>query len=279
VLYDGGLLPAVQWLGRHVETSHGLRVTVSSGGGAFDVGENLRTFLFQAVRELLLNVVKHAAVGEAEVRLRQKEDWLQITVADRGAGFDRAALDAMQGARGFGVFSIEQRITVLGGSVRIDSSPGNGCRVTVRVPLETEEPASAEQQSRQPAEQPAAEPDPHNVRVLLVDDHAMVRQGFAMLFEETPGIELVGQACDGVEAVALARQLHPDVVTMDISMPRMDGVQATRIIKSELPRVRIIGLSMHDRMDMTDAMLAAGAEQYLPKDGPFESLRAAIMPV
>ncbi len=114
------------------------------------------------------------------------------------------------------------------------------------------------------------------IRLLLVDDHVMMRRGLALLMEEAPDIEVVGEASDGEEAVRLALELQPDVILMDVSMPGMSGTEATRRIKAELPDVRIIGLSMHDLDGTRESMLGAGAEAYLTKDGPPDLLLSAI---
>jgi DNA-binding NarL/FixJ family response regulator len=94
-----------------------------------------------------------------------------------------------------------------------------------------------------------------------------MREGLCMLLAEDPTLEIVGEASDGVEAVEQARSLAPDVVLMDFSMPRMDGAEATRRIRQELPHVQVIGLSMYDEGDLARAMIEAGAATYVPKSG------------
>jgi DNA-binding NarL/FixJ family response regulator len=89
-------------------------------------------------------------------------------------------------------------------------------------------------------------------------------------------MEIVGQASDGESAVNLVRKIRPDVVIMDINMPGMNGIQATRIIHSELPEVRIIGLSMFQEGEQAQAMREAGAIEYVTKSGPAEAVIAAI---
>ncbi len=114
------------------------------------------------------------------------------------------------------------------------------------------------------------------IRVLLADDHQILRQGLASLLSEEPDMEVVGEAGDGQEAIDLARTIQPDVVLMDVTMPRLDGIQATRLITSELSGISVIGLSMHEEDDMALAMRAAGAIAYLSKGGPSDALIATI---
>jgi DNA-binding NarL/FixJ family response regulator len=102
------------------------------------------------------------------------------------------------------------------------------------------------------------------MRVLLVDDHPIVRRPLYTLLD-VPGIEIAGEAGNGREAVDLTRHARPDVVLMDVSMPEMDGVQATRAIHAEWPQVCIIGLSVHEEATQAEAMRAAGAMDYLTK--------------
>lgn len=114
------------------------------------------------------------------------------------------------------------------------------------------------------------------LRIVLADDHRIMRQGLIMLLEEEPDLEVVGEAANGREAVELTRQHRPDVVIMDISMPVLNGIEATRQITVEMPDVRVIGLSMHETADMGQAMREAGAAGYLAKGGPLDALTAAI---
>lgn len=104
------------------------------------------------------------------------------------------------------------------------------------------------------------------MRVLIVDDHAAVRRSLTRALQEEPGIDIVGEAPDGAEAVRLADRLKPDVVLMDIVMPGIDGIEATRQIMRSRPQTRVIGLSVHDSMSYAAGMLDAGACAYLLKD-------------
>ena len=114
------------------------------------------------------------------------------------------------------------------------------------------------------------------IRILLADDQRLVRSGFRMILRADPGLEVVGEAGDGVEAVALARELRPDVVLMDVRMPRVDGIEATRQIAAMDDPPRVLVLTTFDLDEYVYAALQAGASGFLLKDAPEEQLAAAI---
>jgi DNA-binding NarL/FixJ family response regulator len=114
------------------------------------------------------------------------------------------------------------------------------------------------------------------IRVLVVDDHELVRHGLAMLLNSAEGVELVGEARDGNEAVEFVGTLAPDVVLMDLSMPEMDGIEATRIISSTHPDVAIVVLSSFSERRMVLEAIDAGAVGYLLKDGGMDDIVRAV---
>ena len=116
-------------------------------------------------------------------------------------------------------------------------------------------------------------------RVLLVDDHAMIRQGLSSLLEKQPDLEVVGSVEDGRKAVDIARELAPDLVIMDISMPNLNGIDATRKIVGEMGDVKVIALSIHSSRHFVAEMLKAGASGYILKECLFDELVEAIKTV
>jgi DNA-binding NarL/FixJ family response regulator len=114
------------------------------------------------------------------------------------------------------------------------------------------------------------------IRVLLVDDHAVVRMGLRTFFDLQDDIEVVGEAGDGSEGVALARRLKPDVVLMDLMMPNMDGLTAIARIKSEMPETEIVAVTSFIEEEKVTAALEAGASGYLLKDAEAEEVAAAV---
>lgn len=117
------------------------------------------------------------------------------------------------------------------------------------------------------------------IRVLIADDQPLVRRGLALILAPEPEFEVVGEAGDGAEAVALAERLLPDVVVMDIRMPVLDGVEATGKLSARLPQCRVLALSTFDMDEYVVAALRAGAYGFLPKDVSPEELTAAIRTV
>ncbi len=118
-----------------------------------------------------------------------------------------------------------------------------------------------------------------SIRVLLADDHQLFREGVRSMLEKDPGIEVVGEAPNGRSALDLARETAPDVVIMDVSMPDLNGFEATRQIKAALPKARVIALSAHADRRFVSRMLEAGAHGYLVKDCAFEELTRAVQTV
>jgi two-component system invasion response regulator UvrY len=113
-------------------------------------------------------------------------------------------------------------------------------------------------------------------RVLIVDDHEIVREGLVGLFQFETDIEIVGEAADGPGAIELVEKLKPDVVVMDVNLGEMSGVEATKRILEANPEIKVVGLSMHVDKNVAAAMHEAGAAAYLPKTGLSEDLVAAI---
>ncbi|HYM11641.1 MAG TPA: response regulator transcription factor [Bryobacterales bacterium] len=117
------------------------------------------------------------------------------------------------------------------------------------------------------------------IRVLLADDHAVVRQGFRLILAAQPDMEIVGEAGNGREAVDLAERLHPDIVVMDVAMPELNGIEATRRLARLEPRTRVLALSMHKDSVYVREILRAGAHGYLLKDAIDRDLLAAVRAV
>ena len=279
-LSRNGLLAAMNVLATDLKNRHGFEVRIHSQAEAEPDSHTLAVILYRAARELLINVVKHADVDSAEIDVLCKNRKIYICVKDSGRGFNYQTAKSNQGkGMGFGLYNIEDRITFLGGSMKVETSPGKGCCVELAVPKDVSKMTFgsslkgggiAEQQETTDSEsiQAAQQLDTSlPIRVLLADDHHLMREALSKLLQSSENLSIVGQAVNGREAVQLADQLKPDVILMDVTMPELDGFEATAEITRRNPTIRIIGLSMHNDTDTRNKMLEAGARAYLTKCG------------
>jgi PAS domain S-box-containing protein len=284
VLREHGLMAGLRWLSDHMKR-HALTVIVrSTESDEVNVPEHQALLVFQSVRELLMNVLKHAAVAEAEVILKRSPGALDIQVIDHGQGFNRTADGSSTSgiSSKFGLFSIEERMRALGGTFEIQSAPGAGTKASITLPLDRKSEPSHEALRFNASSEPptVCQRSPSTpsgkVQIILVDDHAMVRQGLKAVLDGYPDVEVVGEAGDGEEALAGVHRLRPDVVIMDINMPKKNGIEATGEMKTHFPSIIVIGLSVNVSGDNEQAMLKAGASRLLTKDAAVEQLHHVI---
>lgn len=263
------LSEALKWLAEHVRSNYGLSLEARIVGQIRPIPEAKGMLLYTAARELLLNVVKHAGTRSAQMEFYPRSDGIALVVRDAGQGFNPGESMAKH-HEGFGLLSIRERVRLLGGEFRVDSAPGTGSEVAVTIPIPlasttfTDAPASATAGSA-PLEAGGAPPRHNTVRVVVADDHRLVRESLANLLDDEAALTVVGECADGREAVDAAARLQPDVVVMDVNMPQMDGVEATRIITRRHPAVKVIGVSIHSDAEGGSRMRAAGAHAYLSK--------------
>ncbi|MEO7861952.1 MAG: response regulator [Nitrospirales bacterium] len=287
VLQEHGLPSALTWLGTQMQR-HDLAVTVDLGGTTrLSLPEESALLLFQSVRELLMNALKHAKCKAVMVRVYTVDSKLHIQVRDDGIGFDVMAKNITSSAStlssNLGLFSIEERMRDLGGWFDLQSTPGQGTSATLI--LELEKPTAASDGLLHPSPAPRVLPQPRvpsnstSIRILLVDDHAMVRQGLRTMLESYPGMEVVGEACNGEEAVQAAEVLQPSLIVMDVNMPRMNGIQATATIKARFHDIIIIGLSVQAGGANAEAMSRAGAAMLITKEAAVDELHDRIQTV
>jgi NarL family two-component system response regulator LiaR len=128
----------------------------------------------------------------------------------------------------------------------------------------------------EPGEVPASSPPPRAARVLIADDHDLVREGLRAVLAGEEDLEVVGEARDGQEALKMCRALKPELVLMDVRMPKSDGLEATRAIKEEMPQVSVVMVTMHENPDYLLEAIRAGAAGYILKDAEGERLVGAV---
>ncbi|MFW6153596.1 MAG: response regulator [Planctomycetota bacterium] len=286
VLYNVGLAAALEWLGEQTMATCQLAVVVEADPQAATDDDDLAALLFDATRELLFNVVKHTDATLARITLRREGEEIRIKVRDNGTGFSsRHAADKEPSGTGLGLFGIRECLAMMDGRLRIDSTPDEGTTVTLAVPATAavpEGPIRPAPAAETPGATPAVAPHPKAgsaVCVLLVDDHQVMLDGLDALLSDEDDMTVVGRATDGPGAIDLAASTHPDVIVMDINLPGMDGIEATRRILAAQPSVKVIALSMRNEEGVVARMREVGAAAYLSKDGLGDTLVNTIRAV
>ncbi len=231
--------------------------------------------LLRIIQEALNNAQRHSGTDHAQVSFRQTGQTVQVTIADQGRGFEMGAMpvgaaptladllsvtgeDEVEGegddAPHFGLSGMAERAGMLGGTFQIHAQPGEGTQIDLSFPV-----------GHHGIPLPADAGLLKDLRVLLVDDQPIFLEGLNNLLTAY-GLHVVGMAHDGLEAQELARTARPDVIVMDIHMPKCDGIEATRRIKAEQPEIEIVMLSVSAEDESLFAALKAGASGYLLKN-------------
>ena len=242
----------------------GVPARFTSSGTPRELASAVRLALYRVTQEALTNVRKHARPERVEVRLDYLPDEIHLAVEDYGLPPEGGpgGTGGRQPPRSGGHRGAFPR-----GQVRPHRYAG-ACRVARR------HPGRRPDRHRLPG--PAAGAGVSPVRVLAADDQRVVREGLAMLLGLLPDVEVVGTAADGEEVLALAAELRPDVILMDLRMPRMDGVEATRRLRERDPAVKVVVLTTYaDDRSVLDA-LRAGALGYLTKDAGAAEIQQAL---
>jgi len=250
-----------------------------------------RAALLRIAQESLSNIRKHAHAHRVRVGLNYGAEEVILLVEDDGIGFDTTVRTTPDSQGGYGLFGMNERARALGGEALIESTPGWGTRVRVTLPYH---PASALPPRAERPETPPvvtsdrvapseeiptpiyAETRIDSIRVLIVDDHAVARQGIRSVLEANGDIVVIGEAADGEEAAEQARQLHPDVVLMDLQMPRVGGMEGLRRIHAEQPELAVVVLTTFQTDAAMVEALGAGARGFLLKDTDPADLIAAV---
>ena len=210
---------------------------------------------YRIVQEGLTNTLKHSGASQAEVQVRYGPRELEVEVRDDGTGGAAPGDDDSVMGLGHGLVGIRER----------SRSTAGRCQREPHGPVATCcAPASPRRSGHM------------TIRVLVVDDQSMVRAGFRLLLADEPDIEVVADASNGLEAIAQAARFHPNVILMDIRMPELDGLEATRRILAADPAARVLILTTFDLDDYVYEALRAGASGFVLKDDPPEQLIAAV---
>jgi two-component system NarL family response regulator len=216
--------------------------------------------------EALTNALRHADASRVDVTVTFRADAVELTVSDDGRGLARAAMEGA-GAH-FGIQGIRERVGKLGGRLTIDSAPGRG-------------DAGRRQRAGRvagaaPAPRGAVGAMAAKLKILLVDDHYLVRMGLASILALEPDMAVCAEAASGEQALALYREHRPDVTLMDLRLPGLSGTETAHRLRAEFPEARIVMISTYACDEEIYGALQAGALAYLVKSVQREELTRAV---
>lgn len=250
---------------------HGLKVELQDECKGTPVDSEVLALLYQGVRELLFNVLKHSRCAHAKVTLRCVEGIVEVSVRDYGVGFPRSTRTKKR-LFGFGLQHLRERLKLVGGRLEILPNVPKGTHILMAAPRKKNSHRVVEASDLKEKVAPRRS----SIRVLIVDDNKLMREGLRKVLSEQQDLKVIGDASTGEAAVAMVRRLKPDVVLMDINMAGMGGVQATREISRRSRRTAVIGFSIHEDKRTADTIRKAGARAYVTKQESPEKLYATI---
>ncbi len=308
-LDDLGLLPALRWYIKEYQQKCGVEVEFVASGFRERLPAEMETAIYRIMQESLTNTAKHAHAKHVWIALEEQGHAVHARIRDDGQGFDApAVLRTPWQDRGLGLAGMMERASLLDGTVEIISRAGRRRHHRYDASLGSQDTLDGRPDERQPAPgrypyreaehmtHPTTHPthesatetksaattteatrqETGKIRVLIVDDHTILRAGLRMMLNAQPDIEVVGEASDGHQAVIAAQRLQPDVILMDITMPECNGIEATRQVKRLLPDMRVLVLTMHENEEYLFQVLRAGASGYILKEAADTELVIAI---
>jgi signal transduction histidine kinase/ActR/RegA family two-component response regulator len=279
LLDELGLGAALRWYAEGFQKRSGIIVEILSPGNAPRLVPEHEVALFRVVQECLSNILRHSESNRARIRLLFPKGLAEVSVRDYGKGIPSPKLaEAAKGkSLGVGIAGMGERLEQIGGKIEIRSGQG-GTLVVARVPMETRE------QSLEPTSAPLAEQAPTTLgqaprRILIADDHEVTRQGIRSVLQNEADLEVCGEAGDGIEAVAKTRELHPELIILDLTMPRCGGFGALKRLREAWSNTKILVFTTHSYAHLVGTLRASGCDGYVSKGKPPEELLRGIRTV
>jgi two-component system NarL family sensor kinase len=275
LLDDMGLGSAAQWYVDGFTKRTGIEVQSDIPPRMPRFPIEKETAIFRVIQEALTNVYRHSGSRRACVRLIVSPGSIRAIVKDEGKGF-AAQRTTASSKSGVGIQSMEGRLEVVGGRLDIVSDD-HGTQVIATVPIKEHEYAVGTENASDTGTADAVASI--RKRILIADDHQVARQGICTLLSSEPDLEICGEASDGMEALAKTKQLGPDLVILDLSMPKMGGVSAAAHIRRTGPPTKILIYTSHVYPQLETMARAAGCDGYVMKSDATHDLVRAVRTV
>jgi PAS domain S-box-containing protein len=269
LLDECGLASAVLWYAEGFKKRSGIHLNVSIDEELVRLTSDAETALFRVLQESLTNVHRYSGSSSAEIHIFQSARKVHLEIVDHGkgvkAGTERSSF-AGAPTLGVGIPGMRERIRQLGGQLEVEFSSA-GTRVHASLPVEASVDESTDKLFRDKENfqsSPRQRPDVRK-RILIADDHEVMRRGLRGLVESQEEWSVCGEAIEGNEAISKTRELHPDLLILDISMPGKSGIEAALQILKDDPTVKILFFTMHDSPQMMREISNVGAWGYVAK--------------
>ena len=244
------LTEAVRRLIDEIKLNMDTEISFSYDENSVAKNKKIELNIFRIVQESINNSLKHSDADLIEIFLKIEENEITGKISDDGKGFDTSKL--YSNSTGFGLNNMRERAELLGGNLYISSIISKGTSIEFKIPAMSKK------------------------KILLVDDHKMVREGLKMALEFDNNYDLVGEANNGLEGVEKAKELNPDIIIMDIDMPQLNGIDASVKIRELSPDVKILILTMLNDEELVFKALSAGVDGYIYKMAEISLFKDAV---
>lgn len=290
LLDELGLSSAARWYAAGFTKRTGIPVDVQVPPEIKRLSPDAEVAIFRVLQESLTNVHRYANTSKARLAIRTTADEIRLEVEDFGKGIQAARSKSTRQPverLGVGIQGMTERIRQLGGRLEITSRADLGTLVSATIPLSDPHVAICSQASSPSAisptfiqaEGPTAAENNYRKRILIADDHAMLRRGVRNTFQTEPDLEICGEAVDGQDAVEKVKQLRPDLVILDINMPVLNGLAAVRQILRHRPLTKVLVFSVHNSDQTLQEITAAGAHGFISKGKDAQELLRVVRDV
>lgn len=284
LLDELGLGSALSWYAEGFQKRTGIRVQLDVPQNVHRLPPEKETVLFRVAQEALTNVMRHSGSQKAWIAVKERDSKLCLTVRDEGKGMVMPQPGATERKTklGVGILGMRERLRQLGGELEMESGP-LGTKVLAYVPILRNQEAELEPLAGAEIGEPHAENAPAEAAtkhcILIADDHEVTRQGIKTLLAEQPDLEVCGEAADGLEAIDKTRDLNPDLLILDLSMPGAGGLTVARRVRQIALGTKILVFTTHSYPGLENMVKAAGCQGYVQKANASQELVAAARAV
>ncbi len=262
VLDDQGINPAARQYVAHLSATTGIDIHLHVIGHVRRLSTEIEHMAYHGLQEVIANALHHADVTHIAVQIHFGAKWLRLAVQDDGHEFDAKSAQAGGNGTSPGLPELRRQVEALQGQFMMESVRDHGTQVILSLPC-----------------QEVVTSEKTRARVLLVDDHEISRQGMRMMLAQSTEFTCIGEALDGLQAVQQVELLHPDLVVMDVKLPRLSGIDASRQITRRFPHVRVAILSYYNDEAYLQQAFQAGAQGYLLKSDEGREIIAGLRAV